>query len=1175
MRLGMGLGLGNLLSGQPLTGFPNDFSFNFDGSNDYLEIADNSGLQLTTLTISGWINFSSSESGYIITKFDASTTGGYAVEISSGNTLRFYVAGLSARSSNAVFTADEWQHFAVTIDGSGNLAFYRNGVACGTNTITMTTNNVPLLIGNRTGGTNASHFFSGLIDEVAIWDTALSASDVAKIASKPVDFSKASTYATDRTSNLKLWLRAGDKAEPESTTAIARQDFYTDFDGSNDVVTTPSIDLGTTHSVSCWVKTSTGSRVVVGIDGTNYPIYLNSALQINYDATGTPVSSADAIVSGAWNHVVVTRSGTTVNYYINGKVDSGGADTINANDPLNGVFGLGGISSFYLLGQLSNVAFYKTQLDAQTISQFAKSRFTPMRDNRFSVVDFDGTNDYIDCGSDESLDNIWAGGGTLTAWIYPRSDGEGDFGMIAVKRNGNTSGWYLATNDESGGVCDIRLRSARDTADGGWATTSREITLNQWNHIAISYDSDSDSNNPLIYVNGISVGVTENDTPSGSHSSDASDVFKIGGDAGDFTYDGSISSLAVYNTAKSAEEIYAIYQKGITYNESSESGLVGYWRMGDDTSKAYPTIADSSSNSNDGTITNSASDNIVQQMVAGYDMGAFESSSQELGAELSNKDFTGWTLDGSSNWSASSATSLSHTASSAGFASSPFSTISGKIYKVSITINSGQTNEYKLQLGASSWLFDPTDGNDTWSGNHIFYVSNAGNSSNGFKIYAPSNFVGTFTDVSVKEVLQSEVSDTHPAIIDVNEPVLGAELLTSYDFTDTSQWNQVSNVTRTSATSITATANNGTIRTLTSSFESTTKLYKINIQGSITTGSITLKTWGGQETYKTGITGTFNENVYAFTSFGGLQILLTTNTAVATITSLSIKEVFGNAGQMTNQDSADLVYSSVLPDQSFLTGLNSAYNFIDLDGTNEYIDAGTGIGNFLGDNYAGDLSVSMWFKADETNVTKGLLSISSFSDSFGDLFIRLASNELQFKLNNAWTIAHSFTDTSSWNLLTVVYKSGSESDTKLYINNSSVGSSSGTFPSASDLDFNGLKTVIGGFFSSSYVFNGKIGQVAIWNKELSSTEVSAIYTAGRHSNLLDSYSDNLLGYWTMGALDAKTGLSDVGDGTIFDRSGNSNHGTATNTESTDLKTSPNAEPNGYAKGDTNRSTTTP
>ena len=42
--------------------------------------------------------------------------------------------------------------------------------------------------------------------------------------------------------------------------------------------------------------------------------------------------------------------------------------------------------------------------------------------------------------------------------------------------------------------------------------------------------------------------------------------------------------------------------------------------------------------------------------------------------------------------------------------------------------------------------------------------------------------------------------------------------------------------------------------------------------------------------------------------------------------------------------------------------------------------------------------------------------------------------------------------------------------------------------------------------------------------------------------------------------------------TIYDRSGNSNHGTVSGTT---LQSPPNAEPNGYAKGDTNRSTTTP
>jgi len=292
------------------------------------------------------------------------------------------------------------------------------------------------------------------------------------------------------------------------------------------------------------------------------------------------------------------------------------------------------------------------------------------------------------------------------------------------------------------------------------------------------------------------------------------------------------------------------------------------------------------------------------------------------------------------------------------------------------------------------------------------------------------------------------------------------------------------------------------------------------------------------------------------------------------IQNFSVKEVQGNVGTMTNQDTSDLVYSSVLPDQSFLTGVNSAYNFIDLDGADQYIDAGTALGTSLGDNYAGDLSISVWFKSAGFG-NDGVFNIGNFSGSNGEIIILILNNELGFHLNNAgWRVkVTSFSDTN-WNHLVCVYKSGSESDTKMYLNAGSVGTASGTFPSASDIDLNGLKTIIGAYNSASTPFNGDMGQVAIWNKELSSTEVSAIYTAGRHTNLLDSYSDNLKGYWAMSALDASTGLSDSLS-TIYDRSGNSNHGTPTNADAGDLKSSPNAEPNGYAKGDTNRSTTTP
>ena len=68
-------------------------------------------------------------------------------------------------------------------------------------------------------------------------------------------------HHTERTGQviLKLWLRCGDKAEPESTTAIARQDFYTDFDGTDDYVSVADNDdlyLGQVveHLVTGWIN---------------------------------------------------------------------------------------------------------------------------------------------------------------------------------------------------------------------------------------------------------------------------------------------------------------------------------------------------------------------------------------------------------------------------------------------------------------------------------------------------------------------------------------------------------------------------------------------------------------------------------------------------------------------------------------------------------------------------------------------------------------------------------------------------------------------------------------------------------------------------------------------------------------------------------------------------------
>jgi hypothetical protein len=268
---------------------------------------------------------------------------------------------------------------------------------------------------------------------------------------------------------------------------------------------------------------------------------------------------------------------------------------------------------------------------------------------------------------------------------------------------------------------------------------------------------------------------------------------------------------------------------------------------------------------------------------------------------------------------------------------------------------------------------------------------------------------------------------------------------------------------------------------------------------------------------------------------------------------------------MTNQDSADLVYSSVLPDQSFLaTGVNSAYNFIDLDGSDEYIDCGDGTSL----DTTSAMSFSMWFKRDGTSTDHLASRDDTSSNRNWSMYVYSNNINFDFLISGAgYGLAGSSTlSADTWYHVTFTHDGSNQA---IYVN----GSSENTSSRSGSIDNDDVSLYLGR--RASVYFNGKIGQTALWNKALSSTEVGAIYTLGRHGNLLDSYSDNLVGNWAMSSLDSATGLSDVGNGTIYDRSGQSNHGTATNTEASDLASSPNAEPNGYSKGETNRSNNTP
>ena len=78
---------------------------------------------------------------------------------------------------------------------------------------------------------------------------------------------------------------------------------------------------------------------------------------------------------------------------------------------------------------------------------------------------------------------------------------------------------------------------------------------------------------------------------------------------------GYMDELSFWDKALSGSEVTTIRNSGVPTDLSSEDNLIGYWRNGDTVgTSVYPTIEDYSSNSNDGTMTNMISGDIVSDV---------------------------------------------------------------------------------------------------------------------------------------------------------------------------------------------------------------------------------------------------------------------------------------------------------------------------------------------------------------------------------------------------------------------------------------------------------------------------------------------------------------------------------------------------------------------------------
>lgn len=218
--------------------------------------------------------------------------------------------------------------------------------------------------------------------------------------------------------------------------------------------------------------------------------------------------------------------------------------------------------------------------------------------------DFDGDEDMINYGSGSSIDSFTLV--THAAWkrleAYTQAAGARIQGKASTSMAQVGPSVASTCGVGSGGEC-LQFFADWSGTDGSWYTNQETVPINQWDFVSGTYNSGATTNDPVIYVGGVSQTITERTTPTTAFVDDASSDFRVGNNAigpGIRDWDGQLGYHHYYNRILTAVEINEIMWKpGIIAN-----GLFLFapqW--------GAATEQDLSGNGNTGTLTNTTAVN--------------------------------------------------------------------------------------------------------------------------------------------------------------------------------------------------------------------------------------------------------------------------------------------------------------------------------------------------------------------------------------------------------------------------------------------------------------------------------------------------------------------------------------------------------------------------------------
>ncbi len=281
-------------------------ALDFDGVDDYVDIGD---IDLTdAFTIAAWIKLSSTGKYTIVGKSYST----YQFIVTSTGNLVFSRNTSSGISYNAGLAINTWYHVAVTFNTTDGMVMYLNGsaVAADSDITTTATNNTPTKIGARAW--TAKDFFHGILDEVHVYDTALTALEVQDlVGNNNVGYMAHFALegnADDSSGNGNHGTVNGGAV----WTATGKVGGALDLDGVDDYVDIGDVDLTDAFTIAAWIKlSSTGQYTIVGKSYSTYQFIVSSTGNLVFHRNSSSgIWYGAGLAIDTWYHVAVTFNTT-------------------------------------------------------------------------------------------------------------------------------------------------------------------------------------------------------------------------------------------------------------------------------------------------------------------------------------------------------------------------------------------------------------------------------------------------------------------------------------------------------------------------------------------------------------------------------------------------------------------------------------------------------------------------------------------------------------------------------------------------------------------------------------------------------------------------------------------------------------------------------------------------